>query len=63
LSQLAKWDELEEVIEGGLMTKEDFTAFVNKLDLKNDRLNFEDFKQFIGFLDRVLVEGMDEDEE
>ena len=55
--QLRKWDELQELVDAGLTSKSTIDRYIDKLDLAEDEgLTFTKFKEFISYLDRVLLD-------
>lgn len=54
---LYKWDELQELIESGLASKETIDSYVKKLNLKDGKIDIDAFREFVALLDTVLVDG------
>ena len=61
--QLRKWDELQELVDAGLTNKATIDGYIDRLDLaEGEAVTFEKFKEFISYLDRVLPEGLDDED-
>jgi hypothetical protein len=53
---LRKWDELKEIIEAELATKEIIDGYISRIGIKEGQVSFNQFKKFINLLDTVLVD-------
>ena len=53
---LRKWDELQELIDADLATKEIIESYFIKLNIPNGKIDFKLFEKFINMLDMVLVD-------
>ena len=63
LKQLRKWDELQELVDAGLTSKATLDGYIDRLNLaEGDGVTFEKFQEFIGYLDRVLLDEGDFEE-
>ena len=56
-SALYSWDELQELMQSGMVARETIDSYVAQLNLKDGRLDLEAFRAFIRLLDTVLVDG------
>lgn len=53
---LRKWDELEELIEADLATREVIESYMARIEITNGRVSLEAFKHFMRMLDMVIVD-------
>lgn len=53
---LRKWDELEELIDSGLATKQTIDNYIKKINVKDGKVDLDGFRQFVELLDHVLVD-------
>jgi hypothetical protein len=53
---LRNWDELKELIEADLASKEIIDSYLARIEIKNGRVSLKAFKAFMTMLDMVLVD-------
>jgi len=53
---LRKWDELQELIDSGLATKQTIDNYIKKIDVKDGKVNLDGFRRFVELLDHVLID-------
>ena len=56
-SALYSWDELQELMQSGMVTRETIDSYVAQVNFEDGRLDLEAFRAFIRLLDTVLVDG------
>ena len=50
------WDELKELIEAELASKEVIDTYLSRIEIKDGRVSLEAFRHFMSMLDLVLVD-------
>eukprot|EP01041_Mallomonas_annulata_P007472 gene7472-15292_t len=57
LRELKKWDELDGLVEAGLVTRKTIETYIERLNLKDEnKIDLETFSRFIAMMDTVLVD-------
>ena len=65
---LRKWDELQELVEAEIASRETIDEYLRRIEIKDGKVDLPQFQKFISLLDMVLVDdngnvlGLDEED-
>lgn len=53
---LRKWDELQELVEADIASRETIDGYLRRIDIRDGKVDLAQFQKFISLLDMVLVD-------
>jgi hypothetical protein len=57
LKDLQKWDELDGLVDTGLVSRTTIDSYIKRLNIKDEnKIDFETFSKFITMMDTILVD-------